>query len=127
MIITRSFPPTGRLLGYKVNRDGEVEGEDSYLRRMSGIVRLYAAIIQTPTKPRPHPHGLEHGWAWLARVLNMEPHPSLTATALYDLLEVWLMCATFDWGVIGGQRRAMDTPNKGHNRKLRQDTRYTCS
>ncbi|CAI7995894.1 Nucleoporin GLE1, partial [Geodia barretti] len=44
-----------RLLGYKVSSDGQVEGEDSYLRRMSGIVRLYAAILQTPTKPRPHP------------------------------------------------------------------------
>ena len=63
-----------------------------FLNRMRGIVRLYAAIIQTlplPVGPsRPHPHGLEHGWAWLARVLNMEPHPTLTATAIGDFLEV---------------------------------------
>ena len=63
---------------------------------MSGIVRLYAAFLQTPTKPHPHPHGLEHGWAWLARVLNMEPHPSLTATAVYDMLEVCVcVCSMF--------------------------------
>ena len=79
---------TGRLLGYKVSGDGQVEGEDNYLKRMSGIVRLYAAILQTPSEPHPHPHGLEHGWAWFARVLNMEPHPTLTATAIYDMLEV---------------------------------------
>ena len=78
----------GRLLSYKVSSDGQVEGEDSYLKRMSGIVRLYAAILQTPSEPHPHPHGLEHGWAWFARVLNMEPHPTLTATAIYDMLEV---------------------------------------
>lgn len=77
-----------RLLGFKVASDGQVEGEDNYLKRMSGIVRLYAAILQTPSKPHPHPHGLEHGWAWFARVLNMEPHPTLTATAIYDMLEI---------------------------------------
>ena len=75
-------------MGYKVGNDGQVEGEDAYLKRMSGIVRLYAAILQTSSHPHPHPHGLEHGWAWFARVLNMEPHPTLTATALYDMLEV---------------------------------------
>ena len=79
-----------------MNSDGEIEGEDSYLKRMSGIVRLYAAFLQTPTKPHPHPHGLEHGWVWLARVLNMEPHPSLTATAVYDMLEVCVcVCSMF--------------------------------
>ena len=78
----------GRLLGFKVSHDGQAEGEDSYLKRMSGIVRLYAAIIQTSSHPHPHPHGLEHGWAWLARTLNMEPHPTLTAAALHDMLEV---------------------------------------
>ena len=79
-----------RLQGYKVSQDGTAESEDIFLKRMSGVTRLYAAIIQTPplSPGKPHPHGLEHGWAWLARVLNLEPHPTLTATAIYDLLEV---------------------------------------
>ena len=76
------------MLGFKVGSDGQVESEDNYLKRMSGVVRLYAAILQTPSEPHPHPHGLEHGWRWFARVLNMHPHPTLTATALYDMLEV---------------------------------------
>ena len=63
-----------------------------FLNRMRGIVRLYAAIIQTPPLPvgpaLRHPHSLECGWEWLARVLNMEPHPTLTATAIGDFLEV---------------------------------------
>lgn len=79
-----------RLQGYRVSEKGAVESEDIFLKRMSGVVRLYAAIIQTPPfhSGQPHPHGPEHGWAWLARVLNMPPHPTLTATALYDFLEV---------------------------------------
>ena len=79
-----------RLQGYRVSEKGSVESEDIFLKRMSGVVRLYAAIIQTSPlhSGQPHPHGPEHGWAWLARVLNMPPHPTLTATALYDFLEV---------------------------------------
>ena len=81
-----------RLQGYKVTSKGSVESEDMFLGRMRGIIRLYAAILQTPPLPfgpqRPNCHGLEYGWAWLARVLNMEPHPTLTATAIGDLLEV---------------------------------------
>lgn len=80
-----------RLQGYKVS-GGVVETEDMFLHRVRGIVRLYAAIISSPQLPmdhvHSHPHGLNHGWAWLARVLNMEPHPTLTAAALRDFLEV---------------------------------------
>ncbi|CAO2582569.1 mRNA export factor GLE1 [Lemmus lemmus] len=35
-----------------------------------------------------HPHGLSHGWRWLAEILNMEPLPDVTATLLFDFLEV---------------------------------------
>lgn len=34
-----------RILGYRVDDSG-VEGQDSFLKRMSGMIRLYAAIIQ---------------------------------------------------------------------------------
>lgn len=87
-----------RLQGYKISSTGVPETEDMFLHRMRGIVRLYAAIISSPQLPMdhtlPHPHGLEHGWAWLSRVLNMEPHPILTAAALGDFLEVrkWEDC-----------------------------------
>lgn len=36
---------TLRILGYRVD-DSKVEGQDSFLKRMSGMIRLYAAIIQ---------------------------------------------------------------------------------
>lgn len=80
-----------RILGYRVDDSG-VEGQDSFLKRMSGMIRLYAAIIQLRwphgSKQAAAPHGLNHGWRWLAQMLNMEPLADITATLLFDFLEV---------------------------------------
>ncbi|XP_051950503.1 mRNA export factor GLE1-like [Xyrauchen texanus] len=80
-----------KILGYRVD-DSQVEGQDSFLKRMSGMIRLYAAIIQLrwpyTNKQGPHPHGLNHGWRWLAQTLNLEPLADVTATILFDFLEV---------------------------------------
>ncbi|XP_070690606.1 mRNA export factor GLE1 [Pempheris klunzingeri] len=80
-----------RILGYRVDDSG-VEGQDSFLKRMSGMIRLYAAVIQLRwpygSKQGPSPHGLNHGWRWLAQMLNMEPLADITATLLFDFLEV---------------------------------------
>uniref|UniRef100_A0A8C1B6U2 mRNA export factor GLE1 n=1 Tax=Cyprinus carpio carpio TaxID=630221 RepID=A0A8C1B6U2_CYPCA len=80
-----------KILGYRVD-DSKVEGQDSFLKRMSGMIRLYAAIIQMrwpyTGKQGPHPHGLNQGWRWLAQILNMEPLADITATILFDFLEV---------------------------------------
>ncbi|XP_051964023.1 mRNA export factor GLE1 [Xyrauchen texanus] len=80
-----------RILGYRVD-DSQVEGQDSFLKRMSGMIRLYAAIMQLrwpyTNKQGPHPHGLNHGWRWLAQILNMEPLADVTATIIFDFLEV---------------------------------------
>lgn len=80
-----------RILGYRVDDSG-IEGQDSFLKRMSGMIRLYAAIIQLRwpygSKQGPAPHGLNHGWRWLAQMLNMEPIADITATLIFDFLEV---------------------------------------
>ncbi|XP_078406271.1 mRNA export factor GLE1 [Cetorhinus maximus] len=80
-----------RLLGYRVLDNG-VEQQDNFLKRMSGMVRLYAAIIvlRWPyrSKQTEHPHELNHAWRWLAQMLNMEPLADITATLLFDFLEV---------------------------------------
>ncbi|XP_044537250.1 nucleoporin GLE1-like [Gracilinanus agilis] len=80
-----------KLLGYRV-KDSKVEQQDHFLKRMSGMIRLYAALIQLrwPYSKRQgaHPHGLNHGWRWLAQILNMEPRPDVTATLLLDFLQV---------------------------------------
>uniref|UniRef100_A0A2K6SK90 mRNA export factor GLE1 n=1 Tax=Saimiri boliviensis boliviensis TaxID=39432 RepID=A0A2K6SK90_SAIBB len=80
-----------RMLGYQVT-DSKVEQQDNFLKRMSGMIRLYAAIIQLRwpygNRQEIHPHGLNHGWRWLAQILNMEPLSDVTATLLFDFLEV---------------------------------------
>ncbi|XP_032758805.1 nucleoporin GLE1 [Rattus rattus] len=80
-----------RMLGYQVT-DSKVEQQDNFLKRMSGMIRLYAAIIQLQwpygSRQEAHPHGLNHGWRWLAQILNMEPLSDVTATLLFDFLEV---------------------------------------
>ncbi|XP_058928571.1 mRNA export factor GLE1 [Kogia breviceps] len=80
-----------RMLGYQVT-DSSVEQQDNFLKRMSGMIRLYAAIIQLRwphgNRQEIHPHGLNHGWRWLAQILNMEPLSDVTATLLFDFLEV---------------------------------------
>jgi len=58
---------------------------------MSGVIRFYAAILITSPPQgahHPHPHGLEHAWIWLSRSLNLQPNPDITATAIYDMLQV---------------------------------------
>ncbi|XP_061672542.1 mRNA export factor GLE1 isoform X2 [Syngnathoides biaculeatus] len=84
-----------RILGYRVDDSG-VEGQDSFLKRMSGMIRLYAAIIQLKwpfdSKHGLPTHGLNHGWRWLAQMLNMEPISDITATLLFDFLEVCGHC-----------------------------------
>ncbi|CAB1319607.1 unnamed protein product [Coregonus sp. 'balchen'] len=94
---TRSAPlPTyegwhSQILGYRVE-DGGVEVQDSFLKRWSGMIRLYAAIIQLRwpyvSKQGPDPHGMNHSWRWLAQMLNMAPLADVTATLLFDFLEV---------------------------------------
>ena len=91
--------PFSRSLGYTFNDAGEVEKQDKFLSRMSGMIRLYAAIMVTSapppgghapnkTAPAAHPHGIEHAWVWLTSLVNLEPRPDITATVLYDILYV---------------------------------------
>ena len=80
-----------KCLGYEV--DGEdVESEDKYLKKLSGVVRLYAAILQSPMPPSlsslAHPFGIHNGWSWLSRIINLEPIETVTATVLFDFLDV---------------------------------------
>ncbi|XP_019966756.1 mRNA export factor GLE1 [Paralichthys olivaceus] len=80
-----------KILGYRVEDSG-IESQDSFLKRMSGMIRLYAAVIQLRwpygSKQGSAPHGLNHGWRWLSQMLNMEPLADITATLLFDFLEV---------------------------------------
>lgn len=58
-----------RLRGYLYDDETGVEKQDKYLSRMSGLIRMYAAVIQSPLPPgvRTHPHGVAEGWKWVSR------------------------------------------------------------
>ncbi|GLV34575.1 Gle1 RNA export mediator [Carabus blaptoides fortunei] len=79
-----------RSLGYTYV-DGAIEKQDKFLKRMSGTVRLYAAITISSLKRNQHgqhPHGLIYAWRWIANILNLEPRVDITATCLFEFLEV---------------------------------------
>lgn len=82
-----------RLMKYKITEDEEKgkvvmtkESTDEYMGRMQGYVMLYAAITQSDNPANPH--GLQHAWEYLARLLNALPANRLTAAALNAFLKV---------------------------------------
>ena len=72
------------------NDDGTVEKQDKYLGRMSGLIRTYAALIQSPLPPgvRSHPHSTSEAWKWLARYVKtwFKAIVTLIQRRLVDLL-----------------------------------------
>eukprot|EP00879_Flechtneria_rotunda_P026691 GHRR01028504.1.p1 GENE.GHRR01028504.1~~GHRR01028504.1.p1 ORF type:complete len:168 (-),score=27.46 GHRR01028504.1:214-717(-) len=65
-----------KTLGYKDIEDpksGEMrrENSDEFVSRMSSMVLLYGAIVQTDTPGNAV--DLAHGWSWLSRFLNSMP------------------------------------------------------
>lgn len=44
-------------------------------------------LIQRLNVFQPPPHGLNHGWRWLAQMLNTEPVSVITATLIFEFLE----------------------------------------
>lgn len=69
--------------------DGQVEKQDKFLKRMTGIFRLYFAIfISRPKREQSkNPHGISNAWNFLASILKLEPQLDVTATALHTFLE----------------------------------------
>lgn len=79
------------MLGYRFT-DDKIEPQDQYLKRLSGLQRLYSAILitkqQRSQQNQPHPHGLENGWIWMSNFLNLEPLPEICATLLLEFIQV---------------------------------------
>ncbi|XP_065166836.1 mRNA export factor Gle1-like [Atheta coriaria] len=77
------------LMGYQYN-DGVIEKQDKFLKRITGICKLYFSILISNTKrgTPENPHHLGNGWTWFARTLNRVPYVDVTATAINSFLEV---------------------------------------
>lgn len=74
--------------GFKFDSLGNVESDEKYLRRMTGIVRLYAAIIVTSSKYDQSVIGLSQAWIFVAGTLNQNPVANITATILVEFLSI---------------------------------------
>ena len=77
-------------LGYKYDKDA-IEKQDKYLKRMTGLSRLFAAIAAShkPSGSNPdHPMGPKVVWHYLTSLMNLEPLPDVTATMLLVMLEI---------------------------------------
>nr|CAI5867818.1 unnamed protein product [Callosobruchus analis] len=81
--------------------DGQIERQDKFLRRMTGIMRLYASILISKPKrgQAKSPYTLKEGWRWIASLLNLEPRLDITATMLHAFLET----AGFQMEVVYGK------------------------
>ncbi|XP_075523917.1 mRNA export factor GLE1-like isoform X1 [Primulina tabacum] len=76
-----------KAIGYR-EIDGKIESTDSYVERLSSIMRLYGALVQTEIGGFQNLHGLKEGWAWIASFLNSLPANLYTAVALQHFLEM---------------------------------------
>lgn len=80
-----------RLLGYQFT-DGALEKTEQYLSRISGLQRLYSAIMTAKVRKSqaqaPHPHGLEHAWVWLSNILMLDPLPEVFPTLILRFIEI---------------------------------------
>ena len=72
--------------GYSLKKDGTLEDEESFLNKMRGLIKLYAAIIQiyAPNSPL----NLRDGWKWLASILNLEPIGPVSPAVLHSFLSI---------------------------------------
>ncbi|ESW35686.1 hypothetical protein PHAVU_001G256000 [Phaseolus vulgaris] len=76
-----------RSIGYR-EADGKVESTEDYLKRLESYMKVYGALVQTETTNVQNYHGLQEGWAWLARFLNALPANQYTAVALNAFLQM---------------------------------------
>jgi len=65
--------------------NGVVEKQDKYVKRMTGIVRLFAAIIVTESKSGKA-LGIGQAWMLIAATVNLIPQLDVTAIFLYEIL-----------------------------------------
>lgn len=74
--------------GYKFDSSGNIESHSKYLKRMIGIVRLYAAIIVISSKYKEPVIGISQAWIFIAGTLNQCPVADITATILVEFLNI---------------------------------------
>ncbi|XVF43865.1 hypothetical protein PTKIN_Ptkin02bG0074600 [Pterospermum kingtungense] len=75
-----------KAIGYRED-NGKFESTKDFLTRLESYMKLYGALVQTEVAGCRNVHGLNEGWAWLARFLNALPANIYTAVALNAFLQ----------------------------------------
>lgn len=77
-----------------------MEEQEQYLKRISGLQRLYSAVLITKLRRSQqhleHPHGIENGWIWLSNFLMLDPLPGISPTLLVEFIQA---CGAEMWQV----------------------------
>lgn len=79
-----------KTMGYRLSDQNELEKPDMFLKRQTGISRLYAAVIITPGRKADGPvqcFGLEEAWRWLTHIMLVKPLPDICATMIMEMLQ----------------------------------------
>ncbi|KAI8035705.1 hypothetical protein M5D96_011455 [Drosophila gunungcola] len=79
-----------KTIGYRLSDKNELEKPDIYLKRQTGVVRLYAAVIITQGRKAAGPDEcfeLNEGWLWLAHMVRVKPIPDISATMIMEMLQ----------------------------------------
>ncbi|XP_061367410.1 mRNA export factor GLE1-like [Gastrolobium bilobum] len=76
-----------RSIGYRED-DGKMESTKNYLERLESYMKVYGALVQTEIPNVQNLHGMQEGWAWLARFLNALPANQYTAVSLNAFLQM---------------------------------------
>ncbi|XP_017066240.1 nucleoporin Gle1 [Drosophila eugracilis] len=79
-----------KTIGYRLSEKNELEKPDMYLKRQTGIARLYAAVIITQGRKaagNDQCFELEEGWVWLTHMVNVKPLPDISATMIMEILQ----------------------------------------
>lgn len=88
------------LIGYKFEKDGKLEEQELYVKRLFGLQRLYSAVLITKLKRNQqhleHPHSLENGWIWITNFLVLDPLPGISTSLLLEFIQ---MCGLEMWQV----------------------------
>ncbi|XP_061346988.1 mRNA export factor GLE1-like [Gastrolobium bilobum] len=65
-----------------------MESTEHYLEWLESYMMVYGALVQTEIPNVQNLHGIQEGWAWLARFLNALPTNQHTTVSLNAFLQV---------------------------------------
>ena len=116
-------------LGFYISDTGIIEDKTMFLKRVSGMTRMYSAVAISrlpgqESATRDHPHGLGHIWTLLASIMNLKPVNDITATVIYEILNVTGNALFAKYGAAFG--KLLETLTRLYFPQIQQVTEEGC-